>query len=185
MKNIKSIDDIQYKVFKEHQEVFFDYHNASTESIIDAFKAIYEVNDETMSKLSTVELFAYIHNIITLINETDIELVTKLKQNGIVYGFIPSFGEITTGELIDLDNRLKDQDWFSIASILYRPITKEEKNGRYLIEEYKGFDPQLFEDASIRFYIGFINFFYKSFHYLNQSILSSTPQEKMTKMKKK
>jgi hypothetical protein len=74
------------------------------------------------------------------------------------YGLIPKFDEITTGELIDLDNFLKQKDYFSLLSILYRPIV-ERKKDKYLIEEYKGVNPEVFENIDVETFEGCMGFF--------------------------
>lgn len=173
MKRIKTIEDIKWLDYVEHQATMANLDTATTEEITKAFKSIYNASDETMKKISASEVYAYIGNITKLINDDKCELITKMKWNGITYGFIPSFGEITTGELIDLDTLLKDFKWTEIASILYRPIISESKNGTYLIEEYKSAST-VFEDCSVRFFIGFINFFYKSYQILSQDSPIST-----------
>lgn len=174
MKTIKTIEDIKFSLFKDHQDVFFQYDKADTKAIYDAFQSVYEASDETMSKITPTEVFAYMRNINAIINADDNSLITKFKSNGITYGFIPNFNEITAGELIDLDTLLKQQNWYGIASILYRPIVSEDKAGRYEIEPYKAYDDKIFSEANIKFYYGFITFFYKSYQILNQSIRTST-----------
>ena len=55
------------------------------------------------------------------------------------YGFMPSMDSMTYGEYLDLSTYSKDM-WANIAlimSILYRPITKEDKSG-YEIQAYNG-----------------------------------------------
>lgn len=59
--------------------------------------------------------------------------------NGVKYGFIPNLDELTTGEFIDIESYQKDPaDLWKVMSVLYRPITDEGQNGRYLIENYTG-----------------------------------------------
>ena len=74
------------------------------------------------------------------------ELTAKLPNNvlsrvveieGIEYGFIPDFDELSLGEFVDLDNYLQDS-WNNldkIFAVLYRPVIKRVKNN-YLIEPY-------------------------------------------------
>jgi len=66
--------------------------------------------------------------------------VQRFKIGGIEYGFIPNLDDMTLGEYVDLETYLPDINNFHKAmAILYRPITFD-KNGMYLIDEYKGSD---------------------------------------------
>lgn len=81
-----------------------------------------------------------------------------INLEGVEYGFIPKFDSISTGELLDLDNYLKNKDFYSLLSILYRPIT-EKKKDKYLIEKYNGAKPELFENIDLGTYESCIGFF--------------------------
>ena len=174
MKKIKTIEDIRYKDFKQVQDIMLNIDKATTEELVTAFKTLYHVDDITDYRWE--EISAKLNLVISLLS-TEFELVTKLESDGIKYGFVPNFSEITTGELIDLDSLLEQKNFEGIASILYRPIIKEDKKGRYLIEEYKGYDDTIFENAPINFYLGFINFFYKSYQILKNPSLTSINKE--------
>lgn len=67
----------------------------------------------------------------------NIELNRVIEIDGIEYGIIPDFNELTLGEFVDLDNYLQDS-WHNldnILSILYRPIINRDGNS-YIIEQY-------------------------------------------------
>lgn len=171
MKKIKTINDIAYKDFKQVQDIMLDLDKATTEDVVKAFKVIYHVED--INDYKWEEITAKMNVLILLLSD-EIELITKIESDGVKYGFIPNFSEITTGELIDLDSLLIDKNFEGIASILYRPIIKEDKKGKYEVAEYKGYDEKLFENAPINFYLGFINFFYKSYQILKNRFPTST-----------
>ena len=64
------------------------------------------------------------------------EFVDRFELNGIKYGFIPNLEDLSLGEYIDLETYLKDQkNLHKVASVMYRPITKEYKD-LYDIENY-------------------------------------------------
>lgn len=173
MRKIKTINDIMYKDFKQVQDIMLNIDKATTDDLVTAFKVLYHVDD--ISDYKWEEISAKMNIVILLLgDENSFELVTKFESEGIKYGFVPNFAEITTGELIDLDSLLVDKNFEGIASILYRPIIKESKDGKYEVSEYKGYDEKLFENASVNFYLGFINFFFKSYQILNSHFLTST-----------
>jgi hypothetical protein len=67
----------------------------------------------------------------------NIELNRVIEIDGIEYGIIPDFNELTLGEFVDLDNYLQDSwnNLDNILSILYRPIINRDGNS-YIIEQY-------------------------------------------------
>lgn len=66
------------------------------------------------------------------------ELVTTFKLDGVEYGFIPDFNDITLGEKIDIDTNYKDISTLDKAmSVMYRVISYKKKD-TYLIEDYTG-----------------------------------------------
>ena len=76
----------------------------------------------------------------------ELPLVKNFVIGDTKYGFMPSMDAMTYGEYLDLSTYSKDM-WTNIAlimSILYRPITKEDKKG-YDILEYNGTDENVVE----------------------------------------
>jgi hypothetical protein len=67
------------------------------------------------------------------------KFIQRFKHNGIEYGFIPNFDNITVAEYVDLDvySRENVQQANKLMSILYRPIIKKSYDN-YQIEEYNG-----------------------------------------------
>jgi hypothetical protein len=70
------------------------------------------------------------------------KFIQKFEFNGVKYGFIPNWKELSFGEFIDLDTLMskKGDDLLDhihiITAILYRPIISEDKKGNYKIEKY-------------------------------------------------
>ena len=90
------------------------------------------------------------------------DLVPTFTLEGIEYGFIPKLDDITIGEFIDLDENLTNWETIHKAmAVLYRPINYK-KEGKYLIEEYKGLDnAEVFKSMPLGIAMGAIVFFYR------------------------
>jgi hypothetical protein len=76
----------------------------------------------------------------------ELPFVKNFMIGDIKYGFMPSMDAMTYGEYLDLSTYSKYM-WKNIAlimSILYRPITKEDKDG-YEIQSYNGTDENVVE----------------------------------------
>lgn len=93
----------------------------------------------------------------------DIELSKFVTIDGIEYGFEPNLSKMTYGAYADIsqyDTISIDKNWAKIMSILYRPITKKDKNGLYNIEEYKGIlKEEIWLDVTMDIHFGTLFFF--------------------------
>ena len=72
--------------------------------------------------------------------QQDMPVALSFEIAGTKYGFLPKLDDMTYGEYLDLSIYSKDL-WKNLAtfiSILYRPVTKEDKKGNYEIEPYNG-----------------------------------------------
>lgn len=74
--------------------------------------------------------------------EKDISFVDRFELDGVQYGFIPNWRDLTFAEFIDMDtisskksNELLDM-LHILCSIMYRPITNEISEHNFLIEDY-------------------------------------------------
>ncbi|UII80010.1 hypothetical protein [Flagellimonas sp. CMM7] len=68
------------------------------------------------------------------------KLTPTFTLKGKEYGFIPNLDALTTGEYIDLDKYIQDNENIHKAmAVLFRPITNKKKD-KYLIEDYEGSD---------------------------------------------
>ena len=65
------------------------------------------------------------------------ELSRVVEIDGIEYGFIPDFDELSLGEFVDLDNYLQDgfNNLDKVFAVLYRPVVKRD-GIKYTIEDY-------------------------------------------------
>ena len=114
----------------------------------------------------------------------------KFKQtfimDGKAWGFIPKLDAIPFGEYVDINDYLGDEDVIHRAmSVMYRPITFN-KNGMYLIEEYKTSEKyaELMKGAPLGIYMGAMVFFYRLGNELLKATLSSLGEELTSLVKK-
>lgn len=139
-------------------------------------KDIKEVTDENLLKIMIVSNICDIDvDICMKLKANDLEdiytsisnlfkeqptLVKSFNLNGIEFGFIPNFENITAKEYIDLCEFINTQPHIAM-SVLYRPITKRN-NELYDIENYKGSDKygELMKEAPASIYISAMVFFY-------------------------
>jgi hypothetical protein len=69
---------------------------------------------------------------------TDAQFEATFKLDGLEFGFINDFEEISLGEFADLEKYQTSQnDLHNLMAILFRPI-RNKAHGRYEIESYKG-----------------------------------------------
>lgn len=72
---------------------------------------------------------------------TDGEFKNRFTIDGIEFGLIPNFDNISGGEYNDLVEYSKDLDNSDLArlmAVLYRPIIKKDKFNNYSVEKYSG-----------------------------------------------
>lgn len=93
--------------------------------------------DNVVNQINAKEFDLIVEELSELLN-TEHDLVTTFKMDGVEYGFIPDFEDITIGEKVDLDSFYQDTDNMGKAmNVLYRPITIKQKD-KYLIKDYEG-----------------------------------------------
>ena len=106
------------------------------------------------------------------------QLVKEFKMNGMTYGFIPKLEDMSFGEYIDLDTYIGDMDNIHRAmNVLYRPI-KQKYQGKYLIEDYTGDDPEKMKDMPMDAVLSSILFFYNLGMDLSKTMLNSLEDNK-------
>ena len=77
-----------------------------------------------------------IMNILNSIFKEETKLIRRFKLDGIEYGLIPDFDDMSLGEYIDLDTHIGNWDKILIAmNVLFRPIDKKIGE-KYTIKEY-------------------------------------------------
>ena len=102
--------------------------------------------------------------------------VRRFTMNGVEYGFIPNFDNVSTAEYVDLDTYI-DTDVLKAMMVMYRPIENKFGKDLYNIKEYNGTDGfEIMNDAPASVFLGAKVFFWnlgtelKNYipHFLNQ-----------------
>ena len=107
------------------------------------------------------------------------QLVREFKMGSKTYGFIPKLEDMSFGEYIDLDTYIGDMDNLHRAmNVLYRPI-KQKYQDKYLIEDYKGEDPDIMKDMPMDAVLSSILFFYHLGMDLSQAMMSYLEEEEI------
>lgn len=109
-------------------------------------------------------------------------LVPKFKLDGVEYGFIPDWGDLTLGEFVDLETACKGDVWENlpqILSVMYRPI-KTEMGAFYEIHEYKPSPKQVerMKQAPMDVALGSMVFFYNTGKAFGSATLPSSKGSK-------
>jgi hypothetical protein len=93
----------------------------------------------------------------------EMELQRFVTIDGVEYGFEPNLSKMTYGAYADIskyDTLTIDKNWAKIMSILYRPVSKKDKHGLYLIKPYDGeINEEIWLDVSMDFHFGCLFFF--------------------------
>ena len=134
-------------------------------------------------------------HITSLFPNTDYPFYDRFELNGVQYGFIPSWKNMSFAEFVDLDTLLNKEpkdiinNFHIICAIMYRPIISEKSEHDFLIEEYDSnvmeIRAELFKkELDVKYILGG-QFFFSRFvnHSLNHIPLFST-LKKLSTMKK-
>lgn len=142
------IDDVKYevpefisvekyvKIYKVKDLFSDDYFAAKIVSIVcDApIEVLLESEYAEIQHLATY--------IMSLIPTNKPEFKNRFTIDGVDYGFIPEWRDLSFAEFADLDtlSTKKPEEMLDmlhiISAIMYRPITEEKKNGDFRIEKY-------------------------------------------------
>jgi hypothetical protein len=131
-------------------------------------------------------------SIFAMVPRPPYELIDRFNLDGIDYGYLPSYKEISFGEFADLDTLLTKKpeevmdELHIIAAMMYRPIISQKKKHDFKIEKYNietlHDRAQLFkEKLDIRFALGgqfFFTNFAKTFsNYTQESLMGRMKRE--------
>jgi hypothetical protein len=124
--------------------------------MIETFCNVSELVARGMRATDIAEICEMLNNMF----DTEHQLVSKFKLNGVDYGFIPELDDMSFGEYMDLDTFIGDNDNIHrAANVLFRPI--EFKRGdRYTIKEYDSNTSETAKDFPLDAVLGAIVFFY-------------------------
>jgi hypothetical protein len=116
------------------------------------------------------------------ISPESIELQQFVTIDGIEYGFEPNLSKMSYGAYADItkwDTIAIDKNWAKVMSILYRPVTKKQKE-RYDIETYDGnIDETKWLDVNMEVHWGALFFFVRLQMDLLNGILKSLKEEEL------
>lgn len=116
------------------------------------------------------------------ISPETIELQQFVTIDGIEYGFEPNLSKMSYGAYADItknDTIAIDKNWSKVMSILYRPVTKKQKE-RYDIETYDGnIDDVKWLDVNMEVHWGALFFFVRLQMDLLKGILKSLKEEEL------
>lgn len=180
VKDYQSKSDIKYADYLQLKKLIpnpEDLEHIDPDFLIQRMlKIFYNINPSDYRALKQEQVDLLMDKLNNVLNSSISPFKNIITLDGVQYGFIPKFEDITVGELIDLEDRFKEDDLISLASILYRPV-KGLINplGEYEIEEYKGYDNR-FANITLDLVEGFMHFFQKSYQHLKVSILTYTPR---------
>lgn len=153
------------------------------------FKIVNENDPSDFVNLKTIEIFCQVNNVhllpvnviedaikdINRVFETMPKLVQRFKLNGVEFGLIPNFDNMSFGEYVDINNYIDNvEDFHKALAVLYRPIKSKVKD-LYEIEEYKGSDvwAEQMKYAPLDTILGAKVFFYDLANELLQVTLNS------------
>lgn len=124
-------------------------------------------------------------SIFAMVPQPPYNLIDRFTLDGVDYGFLPSYKEITFAEFVDLDTLLtkKPEEIMDmchiIAAIMYRPIISEKSKHNFKIEKYNQETleerAQLFKKKlDVKYLLGgqffFINFVNNSSNFIRLSL---------------
>ena len=101
-----------------------------------------------------------ITKILNSIFKEETKLIRRFKLDGIEYGLIPDFDDMSLGEYIDLDTHIGNWDKILIAmNVLFRPIDKKIGE-KYTIKEYDITTKEKLKEMPIDIVLGAVFFLY-------------------------
>lgn len=116
------------------------------------------------------------------ISPESIELQPFVTIGDIEYGFEPNLSKMSYGAYADItkwDTIAVDKNWSKVMSILYRPVTKKQRE-RYDIETYDGnIDESKWLDVNMEVHWGCLFFFVRLQMDLLKGILKSLKEEEL------
>lgn len=97
---------------------------------------------ESILKTNHTQITFLANHIASLFPDTSYPFTDKFVLNGVEYGFIPSWKNMSFAEFVDLDTLLNKkpeeiiENLHIICSIMYRPIVSKKKEHQFKIEDY-------------------------------------------------
>jgi len=131
----ETLNDIKLNTWQSFTDI--DMELKDDAHTMQMLKIIYDINYRDYKKLKSKDVTYLLGAVTKCLNEEP-KLTQRFKLDGVEYGLIPNFDNITAGELFDIDAYSTKEKYHLLMSILYRPIIKEQAYNRYSIEVYDG-----------------------------------------------
>ena len=172
--------EVSISQYSKLMKVLDDEDISEIERIIRTLESLIGIESRVLTKAPLKYLKEVYGEFTILTSKQPSNYLKKVIEiDGIEYGFIPDFEDLTFGEFADLDNYMQDS-WSNldkIFAVLYRPVI-ERKGDKYLIEDYTLKDikdrRELFSNRlSIDTAFGAMVFFYDIGSKLIESMVSS------------
>jgi len=157
-----SYADITLKVWLELQKELVNYED--NEEAITALMLSYlcGLDPKYLKNIAVDDYIEIKRELTNFISNIELPLQRFISIDGVEYGFEPNLSNMTYGSFADITkyNEIKiDDNWASIMSILYRPVTKKQGD-MYTIEPYSGeLNPNRFLDVKMDVHFGCLFFF--------------------------
>ena len=196
-------DEVSIGQYSDLMKAIDKEGSSEIELMIKSLEALVGIDGGVLSKAPLKQIKAAYSELsdLTKVMPTN-ELSRVVEIDGVEYGIIPDFDDLSLGEFVDLDNYLQDS-WNNldkIFAVLYRKVTNR-KDVSYTIEDYSMDNikdrRKLFKDRlSIDTVYGALVFFYtigseyieNTLSYLeeeNRSLKKTNPGSKRIKQKEK
>lgn len=161
-----SWDDITIRQFQQYNEAIGIADSAEQKMRV-ALHTLCGVEPEELSKLSNKDAQTIITKLAFLSSEPkgNESLVQKITLEGVEYGFIPNWTQLTLGEYVDLEHYTTGHDLtknlHKAMALMYRPITSTALH-QYDIEAYEPNEhrARLMLDMPMSVAVGALVFFY-------------------------
>lgn len=135
----EDLSEITLGQYMKFLQLDFDKNSSNSFALQKMVEIFCNVNLKDIAEIKFSDVTSITNHLQGIFNQ-ECKMIPQIALNDVKYGFIPNLDEMSLGEYIDLDNYFHDWDTMDKAmAVLYRPI-KYSKNGKYLIEEYKGSD---------------------------------------------
>lgn len=156
----EDLSEITLGQYMKFLQLDFDKNSSNSFALQKMVEIFCDVDLKDIAEIKFSDVTSITNHLQDIFNQ-ECKMIPQIALNGVKYGFIPNLDDMSLGEYIDLDNYFHDWDTMDKAmAVLYRPI-KYSKNGKYLIEEYKGSDNHMeMRDLPLNVVMGAKVFFY-------------------------
>jgi hypothetical protein len=155
----KNQGDILVKDFLKYKDYILNVDKEKINEKEILYKTInifFHLTDREIDELPYTTIKQSVKIIENVLNQK-VDLIRVFELDGVEYGLLPNFDDMTFGEMVDCDT----DDVMQQIAVLYRPIIKKSGD-KYLIEKYKADISHidlLKEKLTLDVYNSFVTFF--------------------------